>query len=70
MTLSLAKDQIGHKEKSFHDNSSETLAQVAQKGGECSIPGDIKGQAGQGSEQLELAVGAPVHCREVRLDGF
>lgn len=34
----------------------ETLEQVAQRGGRCSIPGDIQGQAGPGSEQPNLAV--------------
>jgi len=29
----------------------------------CPIPGDIQCQAGQSSEQPDLAVGVPVHCR-------
>jgi len=29
--------------------------------------GDIQDQAGQGSEQPDLAVGVPVHCRGVGL---
>ena len=36
--------------------------------GECPIPGGLQGQAGQGSEQPDLAVGAPVHCRGVGLN--
>ncbi len=32
--------------------------------------GDIQGQAEHGSEHPDLAVGAPVHCRAVGLDGF
>ena len=31
-------------------------------------PGDIQGQAGQSSEQSDLAVDVPVHCRGVGLD--
>ena len=31
------------------------------------IPGDIQGQAGRGSEQPDLAVGVPVHCRGIGL---
>ena len=49
---------------------SEALEQVAQRGGGCPIPGDTRGQAGQGSEQPELAVDVPVHCRGVELDDF
>ena len=44
------------------------LRQVAQRGGGCPIPGDTQGQAGWGSEQPDVAVGVPVHCREVGLD--
>jgi len=29
----------------------------------CLIPGDTQSQAGWSSEQLDLAVGVPVHCR-------
>ena len=48
--------------------SSEALEQVAQRSGGCSIPGDIQGQAGWGSEQPDPAIGVPVHCRVVGLD--
>ena len=54
----------------FHDQGSETQEQVTQRGGGCPIPGDIQGQAGQGSEQPALAGGVPVHCRGVGPDGF
>jgi len=47
---------------------TEALAQVARRGGGGPIPGDIQGQAGQGSEFLDVAVGVPVHCRGVGLD--
>ena len=30
--------------------SSEALEQVAQRGGGCTVPGDIDGQAGLGTE--------------------
>ena len=30
----------------------DALAQVAQRGGECPVPGDIQGQAELGSEHL------------------
>jgi len=29
----------------------ETLAQVAQRGGRCPVPGNVQGQVGRGSEQ-------------------
>ena len=32
-------------------------------------PGDVQGQAGQGSEYHALAVDVPVHCRRVGLCG-
>ena len=38
-------------------------ARVAQRGGGCPIPGDAQGQA-------DLALGVPIHCRGVGLDGF
>jgi len=33
----------------FYSKGSEALEQVAQRGGECPIPGDIQGQVGWGS---------------------
>jgi len=30
--------------------------------------GDVQGQAGPGSEQPDVAVGVPVHCRGFGLD--
>ena len=32
--------------------------------------GDTQGQAGHGSEQPDVAVDVPVHCRGVKLDDF
>lgn len=42
---------------------SEEQELVAQRGSGLCIPGDIPGQAGQGSEQSGVAVGVSVHCR-------
>jgi len=41
----------------------ETLAWVAQRGGRCSIPGNIQGQAGWGFEQPGLVEDVPAHCQ-------
>ena len=38
--------------------------------GGCPILGDIQSEAGLGSEQAYLAVGAPVHYTEVGLGGL
>ena len=40
----------------------KALKQVAQRCGGCPAHEDIKGQAGQGSEQPDLAADVPVHC--------
>jgi len=52
----------------FYDNSGETLAQVAQRGGRCSIPGNIQGQVEWGSEHPDPVADVPAHCRAVGLD--
>ena len=36
----------------FYHQGGEAVAQVAQRGGGCPIPGDTQGQAGWGSEHL------------------
>jgi len=41
------------------------LAQVAQRGGRCPIPGNIQSQVGWGSEHPDLAEDVPAHCRGV-----
>jgi len=51
--------------KVFYGKGGEALEQVAQRSSESPIPGNIQGQAGQGSEQPDLAVDTPIHCREV-----
>ena len=42
--------QIGYKEEAFNSKGGEALVQVAQGGGGCPVPGDMKAHAGQGSE--------------------
>ena len=60
--------QTGYKAKGFYDKGSEALEQVTRRGGGCPVLGVTQGQAGTVSEQLDLAVGVPVHCRGVGLD--
>ena len=49
-------------------SGQEALEWVAQRGNGCLVPGDIQCQAKWGSEQPDLAVGVPFHCRGVGLD--
>jgi len=72
MTGSNSCNKLGHyfKEEIGYDESGETLAQVAQRGGLCPIPGNIDSQVGQGSEQSNPVEGVPAHCRGVGLDGL
>lgn len=53
------------RKKFFCDDSGETLAQVTQRGGGCSIPENIRGQDGQESEPHGLVEDVSVHCRDV-----
>jgi len=46
------------------------VAQAAKRVDGCPIPGDIQGQAGQGSEQCDPAVGVPVQCKGAGLDNL
>ena len=46
----------------IYNEDRETLAQVAQRGGCCPLPGNIPGQVGRGSEQSGLVEGVPAHC--------
>ena len=47
--------RLNIRKKVFYSKDGEALAQVAQRGGGCLVPGDIQGHAGQGSEQqMEL----------------
>ena len=56
------------RKKFFYGEGSETLAQAAQRGGRCPIPGTIPGQVGWGSEQCDPAEEVPAHCRGVGPD--
>jgi len=68
MVSSSKRFWVRYKEKIFYSEGGEALEQVVQRGIRCSIPGDIQGQAGPGSEQPDLAVDIPVSCRGVGLD--
>ena len=52
----------------FYNESGETLAQVAQRGGRCPIPGNTQGQVGWGPEQPDLVEDVSACCRGVGLD--
>jgi len=64
------KIEVEFMEEVVYNRCDEALAQVAQRGGGCPIPGSTQDQAGQSSEQPDAAVGVSVHCREVGLDGL
>ena len=51
--------QTRYREDIFYKEGDETLAQVAQRGGRCPIPGSIQGQVGWGSEQPDLVEDVP-----------
>ena len=55
------------KKEIFYTEGGETLAQFAQRGGQCPIPGNIQGQIGLGSEQPDPAEDVPAHFRAVGL---
>ena len=57
--------QTGHQEEVLHHEGGETLEQVAQRHGGSPIPGSLQGQAGWGSEQLDLVGGVPACGRGV-----
>ena len=59
---------MGYKEEIFYLEGGETLQQVAQRGGRCSIPGNIQGHVGWGSEQPDVVEDVPAHCRGIGLD--
>ena len=44
------------------------LDHITWRGGGCPIHGGIQSQAGGGSEQPDVAVGVPAHCRGIGLD--
>jgi len=47
------------------NEGGETLAEVAHRGGQCPIPGNIQGR---GSGQPDPVEDVPAHCRRVGLD--
>lgn len=51
----------------FYNESGRTLAQIAQGGGGCPIPGNTQGQVECGSEQPDLVENVPGHGRGVGL---
>lgn len=48
----------------FDDEDGKTLKQTDQRGGRCTVPGNIQGQAGQSTEKPG-EIDVPVHCRKV-----
>ena len=56
--------------KKFYNKNVEALEQITQRGGRSPVPGDIQNQAGWDSEQPDLSIDVPVHCREVELGDF
>lgn len=54
----------------LYNKVREALARVAHSGGGSPIPGEIEGQAAPGSEPPNRAVGVPVDCRGVGLEGL
>ena len=53
------------KQEIIDSESGETVEQASRRGGRCPIPGNIQGQAGQGSEQPNLVVDSPAYCRGI-----
>jgi len=51
-----------------HITFKEALEQVARRGGEHPILGNIQDQPRLGSEQPDQAVDVPVHCRAAGVD--
>lgn len=49
----------------FYNEGGETLQQVAQRGGRCSILGNIQSQVGCNSGQSDLFEDVPAHGRGV-----
>jgi len=49
----------------FYSKGGEALEQVALRDAGSPVLGDVLSQAGPGSEQLNLSVDIPIHCRGV-----
>lgn len=54
--------QTKYKEGILCCEGGETLKQVAHIAGRCQSPGNIQGEAGQGSEHHDLVEGVLAHC--------
>jgi len=54
-----------YKEEILHSEGGEALAQVAQRGCGCPLPGRVQGQVGWGLEQPGLVEGVSAHDRGV-----
>lgn len=53
-----------------HNESAETLAQVALRVGGCLIPVNIQGQVGKGSQLPDLVEEVSAHCRGLDYQTF
>lgn len=62
--------QIGYKENVLNNKCDEALEKTAQKGGGCLTSETPKVTVDGAVSTCDLAVGDPVHCRGVGLDGF
>ena len=51
------KIQVRHQEEIFYSEGGEVLAQAAQRGCRCPIPGGIEGQVGWDPGQPEMVGG-------------
>jgi len=56
----------------FQNNKYKNInqKQVAQRGGQCPIPGNIQDQVGRGSEEPDPVEDVPAYCRVVGLGGL
>jgi len=52
----------------LYNEGVEALAQAAQRGGRCPIPGNVQGKVGWGSERSDVVEDVPAHCRGVGTD--
>jgi len=62
--------QTRFKEEIFYNEGGEILAELAQRGGQCPIPGNTQDQVGRGSEHPDPGEDVPAHCRGFGPDGL
>ena len=55
--------QAGWEENRLYSEGGKILAQAAQRGDRCTIPGGVQGQARCSSGQPDLVEDVPAHCR-------